>query len=385
MIFRYPAYYDEFSCVADRCNDSCCAGWEIDIDDESYQYYMNIPGEFGDRLRKSIKEYKDGENEYESHGFILDEQQRCPFLDASGLCELYRELGEKALCDVCTYTPRNRMEYGGEREIAISASCPEAGRLIYKNSEPVTFVEREISEETDFYESEEEMRFAHEIRKARDTAIHILQKRELDICDRIAVFLEYAQAVQELINQDGEKELSQIAIPREVRRKRGNTEEAEKKYEFFVQRMFTFSNLESVREDWLAMLVSLQTRYVEMKNSEERYLLERKKWKRYVKTSQIEYQYEHLLVYYAFMCLPRCVDDYDFLGKAKLCVVSFLMIRDMDMVRYHTKGSYAMDDRLEITRIYAKEVEHSEENLNRLAEDFLFEDTYTVENILYVL
>jgi lysine-N-methylase len=57
----------------------------------------------------------------------------------------------------------------------------------------------------------------------------------------------------------------------------------------------------------------------------------------------------------------------------------------MDMVRYHTKGSYAMDDRLEITRIYAKEVEHSEENLNRLAEDFLFEDTYTVENILYVL
>ena len=29
---------------------------------------------------------------------------------------------------------------------------------------------------------------------------------------------------------------------------------------------------------------------------------------------------------YVFMCLARCVDDYDFIGKAKLAVVSFLMI-----------------------------------------------------------
>lgn len=42
MILRVPEYYDEFSCIASRCKDSCCAGWEIDIDEESYEYYRNV-------------------------------------------------------------------------------------------------------------------------------------------------------------------------------------------------------------------------------------------------------------------------------------------------------------------------------------------------------
>ena len=34
MILRVPEYYEKFSCIASRCKDSCCAGWEIDIDEE---------------------------------------------------------------------------------------------------------------------------------------------------------------------------------------------------------------------------------------------------------------------------------------------------------------------------------------------------------------
>ena len=76
MIFRYPDYYDEFQCIADRCKDTCCAGWEIDIDDASYEAYQKVPGEFGKRLMASIKEYEleDGEM-YEKHGFILKEDK----------------------------------------------------------------------------------------------------------------------------------------------------------------------------------------------------------------------------------------------------------------------------------------------------------------------
>ena len=55
MILRYPEYYEKFSCIAGRCEDTCCAGWEIDIDDASYEYYMQVPGKFGERLRSSIK------------------------------------------------------------------------------------------------------------------------------------------------------------------------------------------------------------------------------------------------------------------------------------------------------------------------------------------
>ena len=74
MILRYPSYYKRFSCIAQRCEDTCCAGWEIDIDDRSYQYYMSVEGEFGERLRRSIREYRpEDQDVYESHGFILGE------------------------------------------------------------------------------------------------------------------------------------------------------------------------------------------------------------------------------------------------------------------------------------------------------------------------
>ena len=33
MIVRVPDYFSEFSCIAGDCKDSCCLGWEIDIDD----------------------------------------------------------------------------------------------------------------------------------------------------------------------------------------------------------------------------------------------------------------------------------------------------------------------------------------------------------------
>ena len=96
-------------------------------------------------LRQNIKKYEnDEEDAYESHGFILKEGRRCPFLNENQLCVIYQELGEQALCDVCTDTPRDFLEYGGARELALSASCPEAGRLIYRNKEKMKVVEKEI-------------------------------------------------------------------------------------------------------------------------------------------------------------------------------------------------------------------------------------------------
>ena len=63
MIFRYPDYYEKFSCIAGACEDTCCAGWEIDIDDKSYEYYKTVGGAFGEMLRQNIKEYENDEEE----------------------------------------------------------------------------------------------------------------------------------------------------------------------------------------------------------------------------------------------------------------------------------------------------------------------------------
>ena len=390
MILRYPKYYEKFKCIADRCEDTCCAGWEIDIDDVSYEYYMSVKGDFGERLRQNIKEYElDDEDVYEKHGFILKGNRRCPFLNENNLCDLYCELGEDALCDVCTDTPRNYLEYGGDRELSLSASCAEAGRLIYGSEESITFVEKELDEQLAFEETEEELFLAVVIRFARDTAISILQNREIPLQNRILQFLCYAERVQQCLNEDTLKEIKEIDISIVGSKNRIailGAAEGSFIYRLFLERLRTFTQMESISEEWEEILCLLQKRYVEPEEGAGNYVREhRLLWKELQRQCRI-YEYEHMLVYYSFLCLARSVDDYDFLAKAKMVVVSFLMIYDMDSVWFAENGEvYGKEDRVKMSRIYAKEVEHSGENLDFLAEEFLFEDTYTVENLCLAL
>ena len=70
-IKRVPTYFNEFACIGGACEDNCCIGWEVDIDDESLEVYNSVGGEFGDRLRR----YMNDEN-----SFTL-KNNRCPFLN----------------------------------------------------------------------------------------------------------------------------------------------------------------------------------------------------------------------------------------------------------------------------------------------------------------
>ena len=46
-----PHYYKDFRCIAGACTDTCCAGWDVDVDKNSYKYYKTVKGAFGKRLK----------------------------------------------------------------------------------------------------------------------------------------------------------------------------------------------------------------------------------------------------------------------------------------------------------------------------------------------
>ena len=378
MTVRYPEYYENFSCIAGECEDTCCAGWEIDIDDASYEYYMQIPGKFGERLKNSIKEYQpDDDGRYEMHGFILKEGKRCPFLNSDNLCDMILQLGEDAICDVCTNTPRNFLEYGNAREISISPSCAEAGRLIFSDSKKTRFIENETDELLDFEESEEELAAADAIRSARDRAISILQDRETNIYQRIAKFLAYSEKVQECFNRGEFKDIPEKNSVKDIKLdiERLGTLQETTYYSLFRERMKSFRELESMNEEWELYLERMEALFFEEGKGRARYENTFQDFREYLKEQGREYQIEHLMVYYAFLFLARCVDDFNFWGKAQFCACSFLMIRDMALERFYQNGGrFLTEDFVDVVRIYAKEIEHSEENLEFLGDEFLLED-----------
>ena len=51
-----PDYSEGFRCIAGKCRHSCCIGWEIDIDEKTYEKYRTVSGPIGEKLRTCICE-----------------------------------------------------------------------------------------------------------------------------------------------------------------------------------------------------------------------------------------------------------------------------------------------------------------------------------------
>ena len=228
MKLRVPDYYSEFSCIADKCKDSCCIGWEIDIDEDTHDYYRHIEGAFGEKLRKNMYITEDGD-----YSFRLKEHGRCPFLNSRNLCDICIELGEEALSEVCTEYPRFAIEYEDVLQKCLSLSCEEVGRILFTREEPMKYVEMELAE-TDYFdddmykcgmlhiedgEADEENgdlecgQKVEEIydtddyavppdfmEKVQDSMLQILEDRNKSIWDRMQDYLSFAQTIQEAIN-----------------------------------------------------------------------------------------------------------------------------------------------------------------------------------------
>lgn len=141
-----PSCYRDFKCIDVACTDTCCAGWQVDVDETSWEYYKSVEGEFGAFLHSVMVEGA-GLDDTDAGQFQLCSNGDCPFLMESGLCKMFGELGEESLCDTCTNFPRYAEDYGALREVGIAFSCPEAARLMLSNNKPMEFEELPVSDE----------------------------------------------------------------------------------------------------------------------------------------------------------------------------------------------------------------------------------------------
>lgn len=163
MILRKPDFYDTFKCIASQCTDTCCVGWEIDVDRNSQEVYNKVAGTFGEKLRANIE---DGH-------FKLLPHDRCPFLTGVNLCEIYTNLGEGALCDICREHPRFVEVYGNVMERGLGLCCEEATRLLLAGNGPLAFVNEECDEPEDEL-SEDDREICNEVLYEREYIFNTL-------------------------------------------------------------------------------------------------------------------------------------------------------------------------------------------------------------------
>jgi len=120
-------FYDDFNCIADACSYTCCQGWDIIVDIDTYNTWKSNETKFG-HISKNIKTKKIAKD---TQYFIkMGNKMRCPFLDDSSLCNIVSKCGKDYLSEACRLFPRQENAYENLKEYSLSCACPTVVDLI---------------------------------------------------------------------------------------------------------------------------------------------------------------------------------------------------------------------------------------------------------------
>lgn len=298
----YPSYYPEFSCIASRCRHSCCIGWEIDIDEDTYAAYRRVSGALGKRLASEIS--TDG-----TPHFILGEGERCPFLNREGLCDLILSLGEDSLCEICREHPRFYTLLSSHTEVGLGLCCEEAARLVLTKAEPTVLFSEGEADTVDPWDEEKLL--------WRSEVFRIIQNRALSVKARV-------------------RELSSLC-DFEI----GKVEESVR---------FLLS-LEILTDQWRSLLSRYHT------GKEEAFAT-------YMKERESEY--EQFMHYLAYRYLAGAYDHEEFGQKTAFIAWAFSLVFSLGSVIFSEKGEFTVEDQIELVRLFSTELEYNEDNLYQI-------------------
>lgn len=328
LIFK-PTYFDEFHCIADRCPDSCCKEWDVQVDPEAAAFYRSLPGPLGDRLREVLKD-EDGET------VMAITDGRCPMWRQDGLCRIQAELGEAALCKTCREFPRLTHDYGDFIERGLELSCPEAARIIL-TAIPQPAIREEVPGTA---EPEYDTDAMDVLKQTRETAMNLISDPRFSVPEMLALLLLYGyQAQGELDGDDirpfdagqGLDTIRDFAKPGEI-----------------SCILDFFASLEILTPQWKDRLRSPGTPcFPESTRNLARYFAER---------------------YWL-----QAVSDYDLACRVKFTVISCLVICSL--------GGNLIDT----AQLYSKEIENSWENVEALLDGAYSHAAFTDDKLLGLL
>lgn len=363
-----PDYYDSFECIADKCKDNCCIGWEIDIDDNTYEEYMKIDGLLGDRLKKSI-ETTDG-----VHSFKLDNNERCPFLNNNNLCDIICELGKDKLCHICKHHPRYINNYEDITEIGLGLACEEACRIILNQQTPVYIINSDTKQK--FTPQSLNTKTLTYLYKARDIIISTLQSRSYNIQLRLAVTVALCEYIHndwfsdksddELILSLDKLENKADSLFNSIVRSSNNCTTADKN-ELISLIIDDYTKLEILDNSWIA-LISDTSGYIA---DADTCLLN-------FEFENSDLIFENILVYFMHRyfinnCLCDCI-----IQNAYFMISEYVLIKSLYAYCQKTGINYTIED---IVHSYSKEIEYSDINMDDLLEVFPYNVAYNKENI----
>ncbi len=123
-----PAYAHHFRCIASACEDTCCKGWGVAVDQATWERYRSVAA-MKPHLGTLIVLNTSSPSMRDYARIASTPTAVCSFLDTDKLCGIEKALGPEMLPATCAVYPRVQSRQFGGNETALHLSCPEAARV----------------------------------------------------------------------------------------------------------------------------------------------------------------------------------------------------------------------------------------------------------------
>lgn len=130
-----------FKCIGGRCEDNCCIGWDVDIDQKTFLKYQKVDHVMmKDLFKNHIHQNVRCDQPHINYAFAtLTSEKKCSFLDEQHLCKIQKNLGAAYLSNVCATFPRIANQIDDEIEHSATVSCPEIARLLLRHDDALVW------------------------------------------------------------------------------------------------------------------------------------------------------------------------------------------------------------------------------------------------------
>lgn len=390
---HYPEYFPGFHCIGSACEDTCCAGWQIGADPAALRRYRKEKGPFKKKLRAGMN--------LRTGAFSM-KNGTCPFLNEEKLCEMYIHMGKESLCKTCREFPRHVEDYGILREIGLSMACPEAARRILSGEGTDL---RMKTKEVISAEPVEEDGFLDFLLKLRDVFFYLLnygtvpgQKEAPPMRLKAAMILALARDVQKRMEKG--EEWPENLLGRYT--KAGAFEKFAGRLEnYFLDEVHRTGNglelkavpgiEQKIRPLILQYLERIET--LDAVSVPWRHLVrECKEWLRSAQDTELSSTEDFLddkmlgslMHYYLYTWFLGSVYDEEPYVQVKMAVISCILVEII--CRYLWDGKEDKKELLVHTaHLWARELEHSDENLGQLEEMLKEEPAFEFDRLLWCM
>lgn len=158
-------YKKEFTCLAGECPATCCKGWQVLVDQSTYETVCADTTPLGKKTKKNIMAKK---QEGQTYYYMKQGFQGCGCLTREGLCAL-EAAGRKDLMSwICQEYPRRILDFGPFCETTLELACFKVASIFVAERELPTMVEStEVPEHMMWKMENEDKRFLSILEKMR--------------------------------------------------------------------------------------------------------------------------------------------------------------------------------------------------------------------------